>query len=267
MDTLLALAFGFAVGLALGALGGGGSILSVPALVYGLGMPVREAVPTSLLVVGATAALGALLHARSGRVSLRTALPFAAAGVAGSVAGAWVHHRVSEAFVLGGLALLMVAVAVAMLRRSVRERRAELRPVPAAERADPPGARLGRPSGARVAWSGAGVGFLTGLFGVGGGFLIVPAMVLSLGLPVASAVGTSLVVIAVNSAAALVAHLAVGSIALGTALVFTGGGVTGAVAGERLARSASAARLSAWFSYLVIAVGLLVLLEVILSET
>jgi uncharacterized membrane protein YfcA len=266
MDALLAAAFGFVVGVALGALGGGGSILAVPALVYGLGMPVREAVPTALLVVGVTAALGAVLHARSGRVSLRTALPFAAAGVLGSVAGAWTHHRLSEALVLGGLALMMVAVAVAMLRRSARERRAEPRRVPAGGSAERPIRLRGRASGARIVSSGVGVGFLTGLFGVGGGFLIVPAMVLSLGVPVAWAVGTSLVVIAVNSGAALAAHLAAGSIALGTAVVFTGGSLTGAVVGERLARSASAWRLSAWFSYLVIAIGLLVLVEVVLSE-
>lgn len=119
-DLALAALFGLAIGGALGAFGGGGSILAVPALVYGLGMPVRQAIPTSLQFVGLTAAGAAAAHVRAGTVWFRTAAVFASAGIVGSFAGAWVNHRLDEGLVLGEFAVVMVVASIGMWRRAGR---------------------------------------------------------------------------------------------------------------------------------------------------
>ncbi len=188
----LTLAFGVVVGLALGLVGGGGSILTVPILVYALGESVHLATGTSLAIVGANALIGAWDHARAGRVRLRTALIFGGAGIFGAFAGTYLNHLASGRIILLGFAVLMLAAAVAMARVHLGDRqgRATLTSV-----------------SPRVVGAGLAVGVLTGFFGVGGGFLIVPALVLVLGLPMRAAVGTSLLVIAINSAAALLGHL------------------------------------------------------------
>jgi uncharacterized membrane protein YfcA len=131
------------------------------------------------------------------------------------------------------------------------------------ERADQRDARAGapRPRPVRVLGVGIGVGFLTGLFGVGGGFIIVPALVLLLGLPLPSAVGTSLVVIAITSIAGLVAHLGMGDIDLQLATTFTMANLIGAVGGGRLSAQVDEQRLARWFAYLVVGVAILILVE------
>lgn len=251
---LLAAAFGGAIGMSLGMLGGGGSILAVPALVYGLGQPVRDAVPTSLLVVGGSAVAGALSHLRSGKVPWRSALLFGAAGIAGSFGGAWMNHRLDEDALLIGFALLMLVAATAMLRRSgPRDEGA------AAESCE--NAWRDRPL--EVVAVGLGVGVLTGLFGVGGGFILVPAWTLAMGCPVQVSIGASLLVIVLNSAGAFVAHMGIGSINLGVALPFATAGVVGAVAGERVAGRVTGARLARWFAYLIVGVALFVLVQVL----
>lgn len=197
MTVLLAVVFGSLIGLLLGLVGGGGSILTVPILVYVLDQGVHEATATSLVIVGATALIGAVPHARAGRVAIRTALLFGGSGIAGAFAGTALNARVSGPVILLLFGLLMLAVAARMAVGS--------RPVPG-EVDDAPliGFRW------EVVASGLVVGVLTGFFGVGGGFLIVPALVLVLGLPMRLAVGTSLVVIAINAAAGIVAHLGSG---------------------------------------------------------
>ncbi|MEO8476656.1 MAG: sulfite exporter TauE/SafE family protein [Actinomycetota bacterium] len=261
-DLPLAILFGLLIGVALGALGGGGSILAVPALVYGLGLPLREAIQTSLLVVGITAATAAWAHVRAGTVWIRTALAFAGVGVLGSFAGAWLNHRVDEGVVLGGLAVLMVVAAVGMWRRGgtviptvvplsggpavdVRERRI--------------GDRL-----PQVLAAGAGLGVLTGLFGVGGGFLIVPTMVLLVGVPTQAAIGTSLVVISANAGAGFLAHLGMGSVDMAVAAAFAAGGVVGAFVGQCAGSRVSAGTLSRAFALLVLSVGSYTLFDVLM---
>jgi uncharacterized membrane protein YfcA len=263
-DLPLAILFGLLIGASLGALGGGGSILAVPALVYGLGLPVREAIPTSLLVVGLTAATAAWAHVRAGTVWLRTAVAFASVGVLGSFAGAWLNHRVSEALVLGGLAILMVVAAVGMWRRGGAV------VSPAAEPA-PGGIAVGvreRTIGVRmpqVLAAGLGLGLLTGLFGVGGGFLILPTMVLLLDVPTPAAIGTSLVVISVNAFAGFLAHLGLGSVDLAVAAAFAAGGAVGALVGQCAGSRVSARTLSRTFAVLVLAVGSFTLLDVLMK--
>jgi len=225
--ALLALPFGLGIGLLLGLVGGGGSILAVPALVYVLGQPVKEATTESLLVVGAAALAGAADHARIGRVQIRTALAFGAAGAAGTIPGTALNRLISGPALLLGFAVLLLAAAAAMLlrRNDPVEQRSKL-------------------SLARVAAVGLATGVLTGFFGVGGGFVIVPALVLLLGLPLTLAVGTSLLVITPTSAAALAAHLASGTVDWAIALTFTAGAIAGALGrpSRRNERRAAAAR-------------------------
>lgn len=254
---LLAALFGAAIGVSLGMLGGGGSILAVPALVYGLGQPVRDAVPTSLLVVGGSAVAGALSHLRSGKVPWRSASLFGAAGIAGSFAGALVNHRLDEDALLVGFSALMLVAAGAMLRKRVSKEDAA-----AAKSCE--NAWRERPG--MVVAVGLGVGILTGLFGVGGGFILVPAWTLAMGCPVQVSIGASLFVIVLNSIGAFISHLGSGSIDLGVALPFMIAAIAGAVIGERLADRVAGERLSRWFAYLVVGVALFVLAQVLVLD-
>ena len=167
------------IGVSLGLLGAGGSILTVPALVYWVGLPPLEATTTSLVVVGLTSLSAALQHARGGHVNLRAALVFAGAGIPSSFLGSLLSRRIPPSALLLSFAFLMVAAGLAMIFR----------------RSDLPS---GRASLVRVLSAGFTVGLLTGILGVGGGFLIVPALVLFAQVPMSDAVGTSVAVIAVN---------------------------------------------------------------------
>lgn len=240
MIPALALLFGVVIGLLLGTVGGGGSILTVPILVYALDLGVHEATATSLLIVGATALIGAVPHARAGRVALKTALTFGGAGIVGAFAGTWLNARVSGPVILALFGALMLVVASRM-----------------AFGAKP--AATGSAPGAGLHWSvlatGLIVGFMTGFFGVGGGFLIVPALVLILRLPMRLAVGTSLVVIAINSAAGVAAHLERGGMNVPLAALFVAGGVMGALTGSRFAGRTDEALLARAFAFLVAGVG------------
>ena len=224
--ALLALPFGLGIGLLLGLVGGGGSILAVPVLVYVLGQPVKAATTESLLIVGTAAKVAAADYARNGRVQIKTALAFGVAGAGGAIAGTALNRLVNGRALLLAFALLLLAAAAAMLRRQP----------------DPPKPR-GNLSLLRVAPTGIGTGVLTGFFGIGGGFVIVPALVLLLGLPITLAVGTSLLVITLTSGAALAAHLASGSIDWTIASTFTGAAIAGALAGRRLSATVRPERL------------------------
>jgi uncharacterized membrane protein YfcA len=240
-DALVALPFGLAIGLLLGLVGGGGSILAVPVLVYVLGEPVKRATTESLVIVGATALVGGLAAWRAGRVRWRVGLAFAAAGAAASVGGTALNRAAGSSAILLAFGLLLPAAAYAILRGT--------RARPEA----PGGARP--PAWPRVAAAGAVTGVLTGFFGVGGGFVIVPALTLALGLPMTLAVGTSLLVIALTSAAALAAHLASGGIDIGLAAAFTAAAIAGAVAGTHLHGRLPESRLRRLFAALLVAVA------------
>lgn len=217
----VAMVLGAGIGLLLGMLGGGGSILTVPALVYIMGVPVAQATGTSLAIVGTTAVAGAIRHHRAGRVALRAALPFGAVSVAGSVAGSLLGGRIPGDLLLALFAFVMIAAGLAMLRRQA---------VTIAESAERPAVPA-----VRVAAAGFGVGLLTGFFGVGGGFVIVPALTMVLGLNMATAIGTSLVVIAIASAAGLIIHVGAGAFDPAVTALFVVGGVAGIVAGSHVA--------------------------------
>ena len=241
--ALLALPFGLAIGLSLGLVGGGGSILAVPVLVYVIGEPVKQATTESLLIVGATALVGGLDQARGGRVRWRVAGGFGIGGAAGALAGTALNRVASPSSILFAFAVVMLVATYAMLRRKGEGNGAEI---------DPRGWELSL----RVVSAGVGVGFLTGFFGVGGGFVIVPALVLLLGFDMPVAVGTSLIVIALTSASALAAHLSSGNIDWPVAAAFTAAAVAGALTGSRLGERLSSARLTQLFAALIFAVAL-----------
>jgi len=245
--ALLALPFGLAIGLSLGLVGGGGSILAVPVLVYVLGEPVKAATTESLLIVGATALLGSLDHAKGGRVRWRVAIAFGLPGAVGSLGGTALNRVVGSRSLLLAFAVLLLVAAAAMVRGRGEPGRPEI---------PPHGAGLWL----RIVPAGLATGVLTGFFGVGGGFAIVPALTLLLALPLRAAVGTSLVCIGITSAAALAAHLATATPAEGridwtVAAVFTAAAVGGAVLGSRVGRRVPVHRLAQGFAGLVVAVS------------
>jgi uncharacterized membrane protein YfcA len=249
---LVAVILGLVIGALLGLLGGGGSILAVPALIYGAGQPLAAAVPTALLVVGVSSAAAVLPRLR--QVQWRLAGVFGVTGAAAAFGRTAINRLLDPAVVLIGFADLMVVAALRMLRST-----------------DDAGGSCALPGGGvnwrsclpKAAASGVVVGFLTGLFGVGGGFLIIPALTLLLGLPMASAVATSLVIIVINSAAGFTAHLSDAPIDIGIAVSFTVAAVLGSFAAGHLAPRLPGDRLRRWFAYLVLAVAAYVIAQTI----
>jgi len=215
-------------------------------------------------VVGGAAGAGAIIHARAGRVRLREGAVFGVLGIAGSYAGSRLSAAVPASLLLAGFGLLMLAVAVTMTARRRSQPRAAHAPRARGQREGGPAPRAvgaSRLRGGRhpllVAGAATGVGLITGFFGVGGGFVVVPVLVLMLGFDMPAAASTSLVVIAVDSAAALAARTGHGGLALDWALIgaFAGAAVAGALAGGRLAGRASPQRLSAAFTVLIVIVA------------
>jgi hypothetical protein len=238
------------VGVSLGLLGGGGSILTVPILVYVAGLEAKEAIAASLFVVGVTSAFGAVSHARAGRVRWRTGLLFGAAGMAGAYAGGRAGAYVPGSWLLAGFAVMMLATGVAMLRGR-RSTGPEIG-LAAARREVPV---------LHVLAEGIVVGLVTGLVGAGGGFLVVPALVLLGGLPMSTAVGTSLVVIALKSAAGFAGYLHSVSIDWSLLLAVTAAAVAGGVLGGRLAGRIRPEVLRRTFGWFVLAMAAVVLSE------
>ncbi|MGI5174861.1 sulfite exporter TauE/SafE family protein [Dactylosporangium sp. CA-152071] len=252
---IAALGLGAVIGILLGLLGGGGSILAVPALVYGVGLPLRAAVPTSLLVVGLSSAAAVLPRLRAGQVRRRIAAVFGAAGAVSTFAGAAVNRLLDPRIVLIGFAVMMVAAGIRMLRRQGGE---------GGDCALPSGGVNWRGCLPKSVGAGVAVGFLTGLFGVGGGFLIIPALVLLLGLPMTAAVGTSLVIIVINSVAGFVAHAGDTTIDYRIAAGFTAAAIVGSLAAARVATRLPADRLRRWFAYLVFVIAAFVVTQTLL---
>ncbi|MEV6746858.1 MULTISPECIES: sulfite exporter TauE/SafE family protein [unclassified Streptomyces] len=248
---IVALVAGAVVGLALGGLGGGGSVLAVPALIYPLGFTPAAATTAGLLIVIATSLTGLVAHAREGGVRWRTGGLFAAAGIVPAAVAGALSVRVPAGALTAGFAVLAAVAAVRMLRP---------RTGPGPQSGTDAG---GAPAG-RVARTGAGLGAVTGFLGVGGGFLVVPALVTVVALPMTAAVGTSLLVITVNSVAALVTRLATPT-TLDWAVIapFTATAVLGAWDGRRLAAKVSTAALQRIFGAALLAVAVFMLIDAV----
>ncbi len=263
MTLAVAILAGAVIGLSLGALGGGGSILAVPVLVYALGQSPAQATTGSLVVVGVTSLVGAVTAYAAGNVLLARGIAFGVVAIGGAVAGSRASTAVSEPVLLGAFAVLMLAVGVLLAVRQWRGRR-YTPDTPHSRRPaldDPiitfsPTFACQCPRALKVLVSATAVGLLTGFLGVGGGFLVVPALLVALSLPMEFAAGTSLVVITVTSAAALVVRAGSG-VAPDWALVLalTAAAAVAAVVGVRIAENTDARRLSTAFTGLVLLVA------------
>lgn len=289
MTVLLAVALGLVIGLSLGALGGGGSILTVPALVYAVGESAQSATTGSLVIVGITAAVAAVGHARGGRVRWAAGFAFGAAGIPASLVGTRLNAHVGPDVLLVCFAVLMIVAAGAMLAKTLVPARssevadddeaARLRTrtsvggrgaAPAgrdtAAAAAPPPAPYGTLGVAlKVLAAGLVVGFLTGFLGVGGGFIIVPALVLALRYAMPTAVGTSLLIISVNSLVALVARGGHETLHWSVIVPFTAAAIAGSLGGRRVADKVSGTSLTRAFAVLLLAVAAYVLLRALLG--
>ena len=263
MRALLASPLGFLIGLSLGALGGGGSIVAVPALVYAAGESAHAATTTSLVLVGIAALVGVGTHWRAGRVRVGTGVVFGLAGIGGSVAGSTLNRSLDPNVLLLGFSGLLLIAAWRMLTgcptcTKVGERRApvDLSAAGGSSSAVAVRARVDVGTATRVVVAGTVVGFLTGLFGVGGGFVIVPALALVMRLPMPEAIGTSLLVIAINSATALAFRLTTTSIDWATIVPFTVAAVAGVISGGRVAGRLDPQRSLRWFAALLVAIAI-----------
>jgi uncharacterized protein len=249
-----AIALGLAIGLALGALGGWGSVLAVPVLVHLAGQSPSAATATSLVAVGIGAAVGTVGHARAGRVRWAAAAAFVATGVTGAWAGTALNHRLDGDVLLVGFSLLVLVAAHRMLTACPSCTREGEDDALTAETAEP--LRTGgRRTSARIVVAGSAVGFLTGLFGVGGGFVIVPALTLGLGLPLPTAIGTSLTAVAGNAVVAL-GFRGLGAVDWHIAGPFALTVLAGTAAGSLLAGRIPARRALHGFAVLLVAVAL-----------
>lgn len=259
---LLGLVLAAVIGLSLGLLGGGGSILTVPIFVYVLGFGAKEAIAMSLAVVGAVSAFGAAGHWRSGNVNLRVGLIFGVVAMAGTYGGARLAVYFSGATQLALFAVVMLLAAFFMLRR----------PKPAAngdallaESGDDEavadavvqegGVDVAHMPLGLIVMEGLAVGVLTGLVGVGGGFLIVPALVLLGKVPMKQAVGTSLLVIAMKSAAGFAGYLGQVEVPWGFMTLFTAVAVVGILVGTHLVQYVSQAALKRAFAVFLVVMG------------
>lgn len=270
--------FGAIVGISLGLTGGGGAIFAVPMLVYGLHLPAREAVVISLLSVGVTSALGFLQKWKRREAELRTGLLFAAAGMLGAPIGTWLARQIPDTLLMILFSGLMITIAAVMWRKgrqaSVRatavclpvETASDLRGYhrdgPSCQR-DPAGNLILTSRCARLLLlAGIASGVLSGMFGVGGGFIIVPALVVFSSMSMSRAVGTSMLVISLVSVSGIVSQLSLGqTINWWVTSLFIVGGMTGLWAGTRVSQRLSPSTLQKTFAVSILLVAVFVLLK------
>ena len=276
--TWLSLLFGSIVGLSLGLTGGGGAVFAVPLLAYGMGVPAREAVAISLVSVGLTSFVGFLGKWREGEAELRAGLLFAIAGMLGAPIGAWIGRQIPEAWLMLTLSVLMLTIAWKMWQKSSRVATQVQVCVPVeASGLLPDDYATGGPGCQRNAAGqliltsrcarlllivGVASGILSGMFGVGGGFIMVPALILFSSMSMSRAVGTSLMVISLVSVSGLVSQIWIGqSITLGITTLFATGGLLGLGVGRSVAHRLSASMLQRVFSVAILLVAVLVIVN------
>lgn len=243
LQYLLGAFSGTLVGFVLGLVGGGGSILAVPLMVYLVGVRSPHlAIGTSALAVAANAALGLSTHARHGNVKWRCAILFAGSGIAGALIGSTLGKAFDGQKLLFLFALVMIAVGILMLRRRGHVGDAEV--------------RLGRENAPKLVLFGLGTGLFSGFFGIGGGFLIVPGLVAATGMPMLYAVGSSLVAVTAFGLTTAANYALSGLVDWILALVFIAGGLAGSLLGTRAARRLSGAgHLTTVFAALIFVVA------------
>lgn len=257
MAVAIGLGLGALIGVLLGLLGGGGSILAVPALVYGMGLGIEQAIPISLIVVATASAVGVLPKIRAGHVQWRLAGIFAAAGIPATVAGSAISRHLPQPALMIGFAAVMVFAGIRML--TDQENTGTACEVEA-------GRVNWRRCAPRSIGAGLLVGLLTGVFGVGGGFLIIPALVVVLGVEMSVAVGTSLLIITANSVAGIFSHLGAITVDWTVTAVFVAAAMAASLVAGHLGTKVDTTRLQRWFAYLVFAVAAYVLVDTVFLQ-
>ena len=265
MTLILGYGLAITIGISLGLLGGGGSVLALPVLVYVMGVEPKPAIAMTLIIVGTVSVIGLISHVRRGNIAWKQGLVFGSATTVGAYAGARIATLpfVTSTFQMILFAIAMLAAAGLMIVRSSKPQSA---PVVDAPDAMPPDAMPYVKPVCRYCWvwlltEGLGVGLLTGLVGVGGGFAIVPALVLLGNIPMRQAIGTSLLIIAFNSLAGLMGYLGHVSIDWHLTMTFTFLAGIGTVIGSYLAEFVSAKQLQKSFGYFLLAVATFVLFQ------
>jgi hypothetical protein len=260
MTLLVGYLLAIAIGLSLGLIGGGGSILAVPTLVYVLGVPAKSAIAMSMFVVGVVSLIGVVPHWRQGNVDLKTFAIFTPAAMVGTFLGArlagfsWVPDTVQ----LVAFGIVMVLASVLMIRQ---KHKPAFSSVGAMARQEEPSHHGFLPPWLLIPVEGIVVGILTGFVGVGGGFLIIPALVLLGGIPMKKDVGTSLLIIAFKSAIGFAEYLNHVTLDWQLMLLFTLAAGLGTVAGASMTRHIDARHLQKGFGYFVLAVAIFVLIK------
>lgn len=263
---------GLLVGLVVGGLGGGGGVLTLPALVYLLGQTAQDATTGSIVIVGITAVAGTLTRLRGG-IDWRTGLAFGALGIPAAHLGTRLNEHVAPPVLLLAFAAIALLAALAMLLDTLRpdEPEPDPPPVPGSGAGTslltapvaPPRHRLR--TAVTIAVCGVAVGFLTGFLGVGGGFLVVPALVIALRMPITLAVGTSLLIILLNSVSSFASRLGAVSLDWTVILPFAAAAVLGTIAAKPLAARLSGTALTRGFAVLLVAVGVFVAVQSVLA--
>ena len=267
--AILTIVLGAFVGFSLGLTGGGGAIFAVPILIYGLGVPAREAVGISLLTVGGTAFVGFVQRARRRMVEFPTGLLFAFAGMIGAPIGSKLADYIAESVLLALFAGLMILIAVRMWLKA-NEKGANL-PILDSDNAGPtcrrdPEGRLRLTSQCAMLLGvvGLSAGILTGMFGVGGGFIIVPALVSFACMGMQRAIGTSLLIITLVSLSGTTGHLLAGKeLSLQTAGLFTLGSLVGLFLGSWLAQRMAGPMLQRLFAVSIVLVAAYVVFQTV----
>ena len=256
---LLGFALAAVMGLSLGLLGGGGSILTVPIFVYVLGFEPKMSIAMSLPVVGITSLAGAVSHWRAGNVALRTAALFGAVAMVGAYAGARLAVFLTGAAQLAILALVMLVAAARMFRAAARDAARSARP-DAAARPEMDGDAVGMSPGLLVPVA-LGVGVLTGIVGIGGGFLVVPALVVLARTPMKQAVGTSLLVIAMNALSGFAGYVGRVDVRWGFMAAFSAIAIVGILAGSHLVRFVAQHTLKRAFAIFLVVMSIFILYQ------
>jgi uncharacterized membrane protein YfcA len=253
MSVVSLVLVGLLIGVIFGGVGGGGAILTVPALMMIAGQQAGDAITSSLVVVGLAALTGVISGIRGGRVAWRTAVAFGVAGVPAAWVGSLLSHMADPHFLRLGFSCVMLLAAAGMLSKRLCGDAGQPTSGASSERAA--NRRRGARFIATVVAAGVGVGFLTGFFGVGGGFVIVPALVLIVGLPMDLAVGTSLAIVATNALASLSARAAVAHFDWAIIVPFTLAAMAATVAGRLIADRVPAVRLRQALAALLVLVA------------
>ncbi len=250
------------VGISLGLIGGGGSILATPILIYVMGVPPQSAIAMSLIIVGAVSLVGIIPHWRQGNIDLKTAALFAPAAMVGAYLGARIATLpiVTPTFQLISFAVMMLVASFFMIRnssRSVQSSPEEMLKPLSTESSD----HAGIPRWLAIPSEGLGVGVLTGFVGIGGGFMVIPALVLLGGMPMKQAIGTSLVIITLKSVAGFAGYLGRVPVDAPLMVTFTIVASIGMILGAYLTKFIEAKHLEKGFGYFVIAVAIFILIK------